>query len=153
MSDDSLATYRVVFWGEVAPQLSRREVALKFSRRFRIRSAKQLKYLFSGRLLPLKRGLTEAEARRFRQVVTDLGAVCRLEREVDRAWSHREPPEQPRHTASIRFDLQGLSALDFSDSAPAAAIDAEPVRDPFGARDLPEAPHPPVKYYDGRPVR
>lgn len=155
MSDESHATYRIVFWGETAPQLSRREVALKFSRRFRIRSVKQLKYLFSGRLLTLKHGLDEAQARRFSQLMAELGVVCRLERERDMAWQHEEEPAEPepRHTASIRFDLQGLSALDFPEPVSGPTAQEVMDRDPFSARDLPETRHPPVKYYDGRPVR
>lgn len=155
MSDEVPATYRVVFWGETDLLRSRREVALKFARRARIRSVKQLRYLFSGRLLTLKRGLSEAQARLFSEQLMDLGLVCRLEREV--AWQPADLPEdRPRHTASIHFDLSGLmSPLEFrdDDNSPPPDGEADVARNPFGARDLPEFRHPPVRYYDGRPVR
>lgn len=154
MSEDSHATYRVVFWGQVDPGLSRKEVALKFARQFRVRNVHQLKHLFSGRVLTLKRGLSESRARRFSQVMTGLGVVCRLEREGETAWQRTELPDaRPRHTATIRFDLQGLSALDFPDAERSLAVHEAAGRNPFSARDLPEAQHPPVRYYDGRPVR
>lgn len=155
MSDNANASYRVVFWGETDLLQPRRDVALKFSRRFRIRSVKQLRYLFSGRLLTLKRGLSEDQARCFSELLMDLGVVCRVEREI--AWQPTDlPEEKSRHTASIHFDLAGLmSPLDFHDPAnsPPAEEEAGSVRDPFSAKDLPEFRHPPVRYYDGRPVR
>ena len=156
MSDNSHVTYRVVFWGDVVAGLSRRDVALKFARQFRIRSVKQLQRIFSGRLLTLKRQLSEAQAQRFCQVLSDLGALCRMEREVDAGWHKVEPDEdRPRHTASIRFDLLGLTALDFTDPAPPAATAsaAQFSHNPFAARDPVEPVHPPVRYYDGRPVK
>ncbi|MBU3069639.1 hypothetical protein KOI40_07390 [Aestuariicella sp. G3-2] len=160
MPETSCSTYRVVFWGDVAEGQSRRDVALKFARKFRINDSKTLRRIFSGRLLTLKRGLSESEAQRYCQAITDLGACSRMEAEAPLAgsdWGSAElQPKRPRHTASIHFDTMGLDIQDLI----AAQADTKPVEDsgvpgsrnPFGARDLAEAEHPPVKYYDGRPV-
>lgn len=161
MPDASSSTYRVVFWGDVAEGRSRRDVALKFARKFRINDSKKLKRIFSGRLMTLKRGLSESEAQRYCQVITDLGACSRMEPEAPLAgsdWGDAElQPKRPRHTASIHFDTMGLDVQDFiaaqTDTKPAEDYGLEGRRNPFGARDLAEAEHPPVKYYDGRPVR
>lgn len=156
----SRETFRVVFWGDVAAGQSRREVALKFARRFRISDSKQLKRIFSGRLLTLKRGLSAADAQRYCKVITELGANCRMEREAHALaggdWGGGQPePRRPRHTAFISFDTLGFGAQDFSEpeEAPEGDVSIEGSRDPFGVRDVSETEHPPVKYYDGRPVR
>ncbi|WP_439133889.1 hypothetical protein [Pseudomaricurvus sp.] len=165
MSDSTNLTYRVVFWGDVAAGQSRRDVALKFAHRFRIRETRQLKRIFSGRLMTLKKDLSEAEAQRYCRAITDLGAKCRMERETHALtgvnWggdSDQPEPKRPRHTASIHFDTLGFGIEDFiqvqadADSAPdEGAIEGS--RNPFGAREVTETEHPPVKYYDGRPVR
>ncbi|GAB3094728.1 hypothetical protein G8770_01420 [Aestuariicella hydrocarbonica] len=134
---EMLSTYRVVFWGDVAAGHSKRDVALKFARQFGLKNSRQLKHLFSGRFLTLKRGLSEAEAQRYRRVIDGLGGVCRVEREVTSfSCANRSQKPQKRLPGPLEKPETMFSMLDLKTVEEAPEPEADERRNPFAARDL-----------------
>ena len=142
----SNSTYRVVFWGATKVGEDKTDVALRFAKRFGLRDVKALKRLFSGRVITLKKGLNHLQASQFSDVVHELGAVCRIEREISLASDFLAggvPSAPGRHNSFVDLGRFG----DVEPSQPVHAIDFVPAsskeevtysecdrRDPFAAR-------------------
>ena len=142
-------TFRVVFWGEVILGQQREIVEQKFAKWFRIRDRGVLARLFCGRLLTLKRGLSQREAQRYCEVIRGIGALCRMEPEYSvlqdtAAALPREITEENRQERLSR--LPELRLVNEDEGMQAEVVD----ENPFAARDVESAPHPPMKYYDPR---
>ncbi|MGH1469676.1 MAG: hypothetical protein ACRBCS_00675 [Cellvibrionaceae bacterium] len=103
-------TYRVVFWGQVAPDYIPKEVALAFARKFQIKERKQLLKLFTGKVVTLKRNLSEMDAQRYVSAIQELGGVCRIESEFKNYFFENETKE--RHKVNFLqkdFDMDALT--------------------------------------------
>ena len=103
-------TYRVVFWGQCARGYERALVARAFAKRFKVTSSRQLARLFSGKVLTLKKGLSENQAEKFVGAIQSVGGVCRKESERKDYFSETE--FKVRNTVSFLeddFDFNALS--------------------------------------------
>lgn len=108
------ASFKVVFWGQPAAGVTQQDLAQRFARLFKIRSAQQLQRFFSGRIQVLKSGLTEAQARSWSRALSAIGAQCRVERNqvigLQGEVAQRDVPSflQPGLTA----DQMSMSAIE-----------------------------------------
>lgn len=125
--------FKVVFWGQPADGIARKQLIERFIALFKLREPAQAQRFFSGRLLVLKSGLSEAQAKAYARAVQAIGGVCRIERtqvvKLDGELARRHRPT---------FLQPGVSADDMS----LAPMAAEPVLKP-GAREL--APREPTR--------
>ena len=87
-------SYRVVFWGECAAGYDKKDVMLAFAKQFKIKSRRQLAQIFSGRVIPLKSGLSLVQAHRYITAIQDFGGVCRFEDEVRDYFGEEELKER-----------------------------------------------------------
>ncbi|MGI1678541.1 MAG: hypothetical protein K6L75_07420 [Cellvibrionaceae bacterium] len=109
-SERTKETFRVVFWGQVAPEYTQKDVALAFARKFQIKERKQLLKLFTGKVVTLKRNLSEEEAQKYLSAIQELGGICRLESEFKNYFFEAETKE--RHEVNFLqkdFDMDALT--------------------------------------------
>ncbi len=153
MSDTHLSyqpTFRVVFWGACTLSHERVDVARRFARRFNIRQLKHLQYLFSGRLVTLKTRLSYHEAKRYGEVIRDLGAVCRLEKEANWQTNFAFADEPVRQKPPVADQsLEKALSLQPKQADPQVQKKAEK-NAMFAARDAQLPEHPPLPYQDHR---
>lgn len=83
-------SYRIVFWGQCAPGFEVGKVAVAFSKRFKIKSSRYLSQLFSGKVITLKRGLSEEGASRYISAIESMGGICRKESEQKNYFEESE---------------------------------------------------------------
>ena len=124
--------FKVVFWGQAAAGVARKQLIERFIALFKLKHPSQAQRFFSGRMSVLKSGLTEAQAKAFARALEGIGGVCRVERtqvvrlEGELARRHRPSFLQP-----------GLSSDDMSLTPKMV----EPVLKP-GSREVePQAPN------------
>lgn len=106
----NMESYRVVFWGQCTDGYDLGDVSRAFAKRFKVQSSRQLGQLFSGKVVTLKRGLTEEQANRFISVIQMLGGICRKESELKNFFEESEFKQ--RKTVSFLeedFDPSSLS--------------------------------------------
>lgn len=72
--------FKVVFWGQPADGVARKQLIERFITLFKLRDPRQAQRFFSGRLVVLKSGLSETQAKAFSRAVQGIGGVCRVER-------------------------------------------------------------------------
>ncbi|BFM09002.1 hypothetical protein [Halioxenophilus aromaticivorans] len=85
-----MASYRIVFKGEILPGKRKDIVMLDFAERFKVPTGDQLKALFSGELKVLKKGIDENTAIRFVKALESIGVKAKREIEVPEVSSHLE---------------------------------------------------------------
>ncbi|MBB3167842.1 hypothetical protein [Simiduia aestuariiviva] len=129
---NSQQRYKVVFWGQVQPTVTRSEFAKRFARFFNVRNLTHLRQYFTGRLMVLKSGLTEAQAQGLATRIKQFGGVCRVEcyarasLDGELALRHRPSFLQPD------FDVSQLSLTPME----APVVTAPARRNPFEAREV-----------------
>ena len=74
------ADFKVVFWGQANHGVDRVTLAQSFAKLFKVRSNEQLNRFFTGRLVVLKSGLTERQARAYVRAIEAIGGQCRIEK-------------------------------------------------------------------------
>ncbi|AFU98275.1 hypothetical protein [Simiduia agarivorans] len=72
--------FKVVFWGQPADGVARKQLIERFIALFKLREPGQAQRFFSGRLVVLKSGLSESQAKAFARAVQGIGGVCRVEK-------------------------------------------------------------------------
>lgn len=85
-----MASFRIVFSGEVLPGKRKDIVMLDFADRFKVPSGKHLRALFSGQPKVLKKGLDEDTAIRYIKALESIGVKAKREVEVPEVSSHLE---------------------------------------------------------------
>ena len=134
--------YKIIFWGQPEDGVGRKLLAERFIALFRLRDPSQARRFFSGRMVVLKSGLSEAQARTFAQALRDIGGVCRIERtqavQLDGELARRRRPSfmEP----GVSSDQMSLAPLEQERPLPEGARDVsgrEPNRKSvFEARDV-----------------
>lgn len=132
----SSGQFKVVFWGQPQAGVARNLLAKRFAQQFKISDLARLRYYFSGRLVTLKAGLSEARARQLCEQLQRMGAQCRIECcqavRLDGELAERHVPSFLAST--LDADHLSLSPLEETVAPPA------PVRrNPFAARDVSDA--------------
>ena len=110
--NQTMESYRVVFWGQCARGYEVGKVASAFAKRFKIQNSRQVSQLFSGKVVTLKRGLTEDQADRYVSAIQLLGGVCRKESEQKNYFEESE--FKTRNTVSFLEDDFDPSTLSLS---------------------------------------
>lgn len=103
-------SYRIVFWGQVAPEYTAKEVALGFVRTFQIKERRQLQKLFTGKVVTLKKNLSHEDAQKYFDAIEALGGVCRIESEFKNYFFESETKQ--RHDVNFlrkEFDMDSLT--------------------------------------------
>lgn len=77
-----MASFRIVFSGEVLPGKRKDIVMLNFAERFNVPSGNHLRSLFSGQPKVLKKGIDEDTAIRYIKALESIGVKARREIEV-----------------------------------------------------------------------
>lgn len=114
--------YDVVFRGDIAPGETLTVVRQRLGDLFRLDETR-LNQLFSGRPVVLRRGLDQAGAERFRQVLEEAGALVQLrpgndgEQPVAVGEAARAPTPPVGDSAADSFPTEGSSSAEGSPSA------------------------------------
>lgn len=77
--NSSSKSFKVVFWGQAAQGVSRKQLISAFIKLFKLRDPKFAQRYFSGRMTVLKSGLSEAQARAYVRAIKAIGGVARIE--------------------------------------------------------------------------
>lgn len=85
-----MASYRIVFKGEILPGKRKDIVMLDFASRFKVPSGDHLRALFSGEPKVLKKGIDEDTAIRFIKALEAIGVKAKREIEVPEVSSQLE---------------------------------------------------------------
>lgn len=132
------ADFKVVFWGQATAGVSRAELASGFAKLFKVRSEQQLKRFFTGRLVILKSGLTEAKARAYVRAIEAIGGACRIERNqlatLDGELARRHKPSFLR--AGLSSDQMSLAPIEHRLPDAKAKITQTEKRTVFEAREV-----------------
>lgn len=81
-----MSTYKVVFWGGIRAGCDKASVVRQFAERFKLSDRKQLQHFFSGRIVALRSGISQAKAVKLATTLRELGAECRIEPELNTSW-------------------------------------------------------------------
>lgn len=73
-----MATFEVVFHGEVEPGIDEAQARARIGQLFQV-DDRQLDMLFSGRRIVIKQGLDETAAAKYRQAIERAGARCEVQ--------------------------------------------------------------------------
>ncbi len=85
-----MASYRIVFKGEILPGKRKDIVMLDFAARFKVPTGEHLRALFSGEAKVLKKGIDEDTAIRFIKALEAIGVKAKREIEVPEVSSQLE---------------------------------------------------------------
>ena len=131
------ADFKVVFWGQANHGVERSDLAQGFAKLFKLRSNEQLKRFFSGRVVVLKSGLTEAQARAYVRAIEAIGGRCRIEKNqlvrLEGELAKRQKPSFMR--AGLNADQMSLAPIEHQlpEAKPVARVER---RSMFEAREV-----------------
>lgn len=136
VSSSSAFPYKVVFWGQPHADVSQSDLASRFAILFKVHSQEQLKRFFTGRIVVLKSGLSEAQARAYVIALERIGGQARMEKnQVVRLEGELARRHAPSFlTNDLNAEQMSLTPIDKPVSAPESASSGS--RSMFEAREV-----------------
>ncbi|WP_455222938.1 M48 family metallopeptidase, partial [Kaarinaea lacus] len=119
----SAPTFRLVFQGKIAPGQDLAEVKGRLQKLFK-KDAATIDKMFTGKKIPLKQGLTQAQAQQYQEKMRSLGVLCNIESQasspVKSAGARSAASPQPANTVSAYPGVQRETVSTIDNNAAAA---------------------------------
>lgn len=109
-------TYKVTFSGGVLNGMPEKLVAQRFARVFKLNDD-EIKQIFSGGIVTIKRGLDYEQADHYRNVLEKIGADCMIEPDSSVFVAHTEPDKEyerkkRRQMAELNQDFSNIGLVE-----------------------------------------